>query len=280
MIPIEIIKKDVLSWIKEDIVDWDVSTIPTNFDKIIKAKIIAKQVGIIGGLTVAKVILELYNLNYEVFVKEGDKVSKGDILFQLEGESRIILSIERTLLNIFSHMSGIATLTHNILLQIKSINPQIILAGTRKTLPGLRNYQKWAITIGGGDPHRMTLSSMVMLKENHIHLLGGVKEAIIITRSKISFTNKIEVEVQNLEEAIIAAENQADIIMLDNFSPDDVKIAIPKLRDINPKVLIEISGNLNENNISDYLSNDINIVSMGKLTHSSTVFDMSLLFYD
>ncbi len=268
---------DIDRWLSEDVPFWDISSVHLP-DNIQNAKIIAKQDGIVSGIHVVIRIFEKLNVKVFVKVKEGQIVHKGDVIMDVSGNNKQILEGERVALNILSHMSGIATYTNNLVTRIKKHNPKCRLAATRKTLPGLRVYEKWAVQIGGGDTHRMSLSSMVMLKENHIAAYGGIITAMEIIREKTPFSSKIEIEVRTDEEARLAAVNKADIIMLDNYKPADIYRILPDLRGIYPTVLVEASGNINEDNIEDYAKTGVDIISMGRLTHSAIAFDFSLLF--
>ncbi len=272
-----VIRNDVIHWLEEDIKSWDNSSILVD-SKDVTASIVAKQNGMISGTMVASIIFEMNEISVDFIVEEGSIVNKGDVICKISGKSNNILQVERTCLNIFSHMSGISTLTYSSIDKIRGINPDLMIAATRKTLPGLRRYQKWAVFIAGGDTHRMSLSSMIMMKENHLVNFSSITEAIQSAKKKSSFSLKIEVEVRNDDEAIEATNAGADIIMLDNYTPAMIENILPKLRSVNSKVLIEASGNINENTIVSYAKSGVDIISMGKLTHSSNVFDMSLIF--
>ncbi|MCY3412945.1 MAG: carboxylating nicotinate-nucleotide diphosphorylase [Candidatus Heimdallarchaeota archaeon] len=272
-----LIRDDVIRWIAEDIPLWDNSSSILQPSRV-SAKIVAKQQGIISGTMVAKIILELHDIKILNVVKEGSLVQNGEVLIELEGNSTDILQAERTCLNIFSHMSGISTYTRSLLDKVKDINPQLRLAATRKTLPGLRRYQKWAVKVAGADTHRMSLSDMIMLKENHISMFPTIDKSIETAKKNASFSTKIEVEVRNNNEAREATKAGADIVMLDNYTPEMIVEILPELRKINPTILLEASGNINEHTIADYAKSGVDIVSMGKLTHSVTAFDMSLIF--
>lgn len=272
---------DIKNWLSEDIPYWDLTTScltksERHKNENVTAKIYAKQEGVISGTQVVKRIFELVGVKTIKNVKEGSYVEKGEILFVLNGFSENILRVERVALNIFSHMSGISTATNKFVTEIKNQNLNTIIAATRKTLPGLRKYQKWAITIGGGDTHRLDLSSMVLLKENHLQLFQSITDAVTACRASISFSQKIEVEVTNEKEFEESLKTDVDIIMLDNFKPSEI-IELLKMHKKNTKILLEASGNIESNNFLDYAKAGVDIISMGKLTHSSTNFDMSLL---
>ncbi len=186
--------------------------------------------------------------------------------------------MERTVLNILMRMSGIATITSMMVSEAKKVNPRIIVAGTRKTTPGLQFMEKDAIRLGGGDTHRYRLDDCVLIKDNHLALVGDVKGAVEKAREYVSFTKKIEVEVENLDDAIIAANSGVDIIMLDNMNFNDIELVLAALekKGCRDKVLIEVSGGINLNNIAEYAETRVDIISSGYITHSATALDMSL----
>ncbi|MFV2014173.1 MAG: carboxylating nicotinate-nucleotide diphosphorylase [Candidatus Heimdallarchaeota archaeon] len=265
-------------WLGEDIPSWDPHTMIYNQDSEVNAKIVAKQEGIISGIQVLTRIFELGKVKLSTTIKDCDKIKSGMTICELVGNPTSILQLERTALNIFTHMSGIATMTSRMIKIVKNSGSKIIIAGTRKTLPGLRKYQKYAIVCGGGDTHRMSLESMIMLKENHLSQFNSISEAIKYYKKRSSFSLKMEIEVRSLSEALEAADGGVDIIMLDNFDFSQLDKTISKIKEINKRVLIEISGGISLDNIRDYLSYPIDIISSGALTHSSRVFDASLLF--
>ena len=273
-----LLEDDIKRWIHEDCPAWDVSSLPIYKNVIEQAKIIAKQNGIACGSNILVKVFSELKVEVTSNISDGDHINEGDVLFTLEGPAPNILQAERVGLNIFSHMSGIATYTHALVSKINSEGLNTIIAATRKTLPGLRKYQKWAVTVGGGDTHRMNLSSMVMLKENHVAAYGGITEAIQQIRENTSFSMRMEIEVRNNEEAIEAAESRVDIIMLDNYKPEQIKEILPIIKGISSDSLIEASGNINEETYLDYARSGVDIISMGRITHSSKFFDCSLLF--
>lgn len=277
MIPDVLIDKDLLNWIEEDLPMWDVSAqiMPI---KETTAKIISKQEGTICGVTVIQHIFKKFGVKMESMLTDGDTISQGDTVCTIQGLSKNILQAERIVLNIFSHMSGIATTTRRYQDVLEENGSKAKIAGTRKTLPGLRKYEKWAIQCGGGDTHRTSLSDMVMFKENHIAAFGSISQALTKIRSIISFSTKVEIEVRDLNEAEEAARSQADIIMLDNFNLTDIKPACKAIRDINPDIIIEVSGNVTYDSLQELSKFDLDIISSGKLTHSVNAFDLSLLF--
>jgi len=194
------------------------------------------------------------------------------------GRARDILSAERTVLNILMRMSGIATQTRRLVETVRRAGFNVRIAATRKTAPGLRLLDKRAVVIGGGDPHRFRLDDAVLIKDNHVRVAGGVREAIRRARSAASFSKKIEVEVQSLEEALESAECGVDILMLDNMSVEEAKRTIKALEDrgLREKVIIEVSGRIDEKNILEYAKLGPDVISVGALTHSVRAADISL----
>jgi nicotinate-nucleotide pyrophosphorylase (carboxylating) len=204
---------------------------------------------------------------------DGSLFRKGDIIITLEGDAETILAIERLSLNLLSRLSAIATTTKKMVESAREVNPNVIIAGTRKTTPGLRIFEKYAIEIGGGDPHRYNLSDMVLIKDNHISLIGSVREAVTLAKKITSFTKKIEVEVSDLKSALEAYEAGADAILLDNMSPKEVEEIVSLLKD---KVILEASGRITPENVKDYAKTGVDIISSGYLTHSVKALDLSL----
>ncbi len=272
-------KNKLLRMINEDVGVEDLTTCALiNENHTSKAEIITREKGVFAGLKVVKEICDLYGLKYEFIKKDGDIINSDDRILIIEGHTRNILAIERTMLNLIMRMCGIATLTYETLNKIHSLNEDIILASTRKTTPGLQVFEKEAILIGGGDPHRFRLDDCVMIKDTHRHIVGDLKKAISLAKNYISFTKKIEVEVESVDDAKIAAESGADIVMLDNMSPSEIKEVLLVLNDNNLRknVLIEVSGGITPDNVLDYVVDGVNIISMGFLTHSAKPLDLSL----
>lgn len=250
--------------------------IPEN--KIFYAKLISKDDGILAGIEIIKEMFLEYGIEIISSKNDGDEINKGDVLLELEGNARKILLLERTALNLLMRMSGVATVTNRIVTKVNGVNPKIRVAGTRKTAPALQKYDKLAIAIGGGDPHRFALDDMILIKDNHIAVVGSVKEALQLAKENNSFSKKIEIEVESIEDAIIASENGADIIMFDNMSPEQAQNALDALKekDLRANVLIEISGGITEDNILDYAPLDVDIISLGSLTHATPSLNFSL----
>ena len=241
------------------------------------AQLIVKENGVLAGIEVAKRIYEIYDpsLLFEVLKFDGDAVKKGDIAFCVAGSSQSILTTERLVLNCLQRMSGIATLTAKIKKEIEGSSS--IILDTRKTTPGIRFLEKWAVKIGGGQNHRFGLYDMIMLKDNHIDYAGGITAAIERTKAFLISTKKdlkIEIEVRNtkeLEEVIRVGG--VDRIMLDNFSPENLKEA---LKIIPSSYETEASGGITLENIRAYADTNVNYISVGALTHSVKSLDLSL----
>jgi len=268
------VRKKLLEFLEEDVGHWDVTTDSLDTDKYTEGYMIAKEDGILAGIEFAK---EVYNLvggcKLENFVKDGASIKKGDILAIVYGSGKSILKAERLSLNIVQRLSGIATLTNKYVEKIKDTG--IRLLDTRKTTPGFRAFEKYAVKVGGGDNHRFALYDMVMIKDNHIALAGSITEAVNQIKKKVSPMVKIEVEVSNFEQLEEALKNPVDVIMLDNMSATDVKKAV-KL--INKSKLVEVSGNITIENIRDYALAGPDFISTGAVIHSAKWLDISLKF--
>ncbi|MFY9901669.1 MAG: carboxylating nicotinate-nucleotide diphosphorylase [Trichococcus sp.] len=264
----------ILAALDEDIPTEDLSTnaIITGYVKG-KAQLLCKQDGIIAGLSVFARAFTLQDDTIEVIFhcQEGDAVQSGELLAEVIGDIRIILTGERTALNYLQRMSGIATHTRKIVDLLEGSG--ITLLDTRKTTPNNRIFEKYAVKVGGGHNHRFSLSDGIMLKDNHIAAAGGIKKAVAAAREYASFVHKIEVEVENLEMVNEALEAKTDIIMLDNMTPAEMKEAV---RLIDGRALVECSGNLTAENIAALRDTGVDYLSSGALTHSSAILDLSL----
>jgi len=264
----------IKSAIKEDINYIDVSS-DILFDSTdsAKARFVSKADGILCGIEIAMRVFELLDksFKYTLYKKDGDTLKNGDLIAEFEGCTPLLLKGERTSLNILQHMSGIATATNKAVKLCEGTRVQI--TDTRKTLPGLRALQKYAVTCGGGKNHRFNLSDGAMLKDNHIDAAGSITKAVEIVKSKIGHMVKIEVETRNLAEVEEALNAHADIIMLDNMSIEDMKKAVEL---VNGKALLEASGNITAETIRTVAETGVDIISMGALTHSVRAFDISM----
>lgn len=242
-------------------------------DAVTTAKFVSKAEGVLCGIDVAMRVFTLLDpdCRYTVCKKDGDKINKGDVIAVMEGKASMLLQGERTALNLLQHMSGIASATNECVEKVKGTN--VSIADTRKTLPGLRALQKYAVTCGGGKNHRYNLSDCAMLKDNHIDAGGGITATVKKLREKLGHTVKIEVETRNMDEVKEAVSAGADIIMLDNMTADEMKEAVIY---IDGRALTEASGNITAENIREKAASGIDIISMGALTHSVKAFDISM----
>jgi nicotinate-nucleotide pyrophosphorylase (carboxylating) len=259
--------------LKEDISSEDISTVSTVREtSISKVDLIAKEEGIIAGLAVFKRVFELLGgVEVTLLKKDGDTVKPGMLLADIKGSTRNLLSGERVALNFLQRMSGIASLTNKYVQALKGSNTKLL--DTRKTTPGLRILEKYSVKVGGGENHRFNLSDGVMLKDNHIAAAGGIKNAVKLAREATSFVRKIEVEVENMDMLFEALEAGADIIMLDNMSISAMKEAV---KIIGYKALTEASGNITLENIREVAETGVDYISVGALTHSYKVLDLSM----
>jgi len=268
------IKKELLRFISEDIQGGDITSVLLPKKKI-KAKIISRQEGVLAGVKFAGDIFRLKGCNVKIIKKDGAKLKSNQIILQISGNAGTVLSCERTALNLLSRMSGIATQTNFLVSKIRKINRKTKLYSTRKTAPGLRFFDKEAIMIGGGHKHRMSLNDMVMIKDNHLLVTNSMKGIIKNARKR---HKHVEVEVENQRDAILAASSGATIVMLDNFSPVQIKKTITELqkKKLRNKVKLEASGGINSKNISAYAKTGVDIISVGSITNSVKGLDLSL----
>jgi len=239
-----------------------------------KGRIVCKQNCILAGATEAIAVFRELGATAVEIVPDGRPVKKGQIVLEVKGKARQLLAGERLALNFLMRMSGIATLTSQLIRQCSAVNPKIRIAATRKTTPGFREFEKKAVMLGGGDPHRSGLYDAILIKDNHIRIAGGIREALSRAQ-KGSFTKKIEIEAENRADAIAAVEGGADIILLDNLSPREVKRIADELRKKRPEILIEASGGITPETVAAYAAG-ADIISLGWLTHSVRSVDFSM----
>ncbi|MBM6685651.1 carboxylating nicotinate-nucleotide diphosphorylase [Faecalicatena contorta] len=264
----------LLEALKEDISSEDVTTNAVMKEAVPgQVDLIAKQEGVIAGLDVFRRVFQLLDENTEVvfFCRDGERVTKGQLMGKVEGDIRVLLSGERVALNYLQRMSGIATYTRSVADLLEGTG--IRLLDTRKTTPNMRVFEKYAVRVGGGYNHRYNLSDGVLLKDNHIGAAGGVREAVRMAREYAPFVRRIEVETENLEMVKEAVEAGADIIMLDNMSPEEMKEAV---RLIDGRAETECSGNVTKENIASLVSTGVDYISSGALTHSAPILDISM----
>ncbi|WP_316823721.1 carboxylating nicotinate-nucleotide diphosphorylase [Pedobacter miscanthi] len=277
----QLIHQFIKNALTEDVGDGDhtsLSTIPSGTQG--KAKLIIKENGILAGIELA---IEIFNevdadLKVDVLLKDGAEVKVGDIALTVSGSTHSILIAERLVLNCMQRMSGIATKTHRIVSLLKNTKTKIL--DTRKTTPGLRYLEKWAVRIGGGVNHRIGLYDMILIKDNHVDYAGGISNAITAAKKYLNDQNKnlqIEIEVRNLEELNqVLAIGGVDRIMLDNFNFEKLRTAVAT---IDGKFITEASGGITEENVAEYAACGVDFISMGALTHSVKSLDMSLKAY-
>ena len=258
----------------------DINYLDTTTDYLIDedqentARFLAKADGVLCGIDVALrvfTILQEQGFEAKVYKHDGDVLEKGDIIAEIRGKTRTLLKGERTALNLLQHMSGVATATRQAVKAVEGTNASI--ADTRKTLPGLRPLQKYAVTVGGGKNHRYNLSDAAMLKDNHVDAGGGIASAVAKLRQKLGHMTKIELEVRNLDELGQALEAGVDVIMLDNMSCEEMREAVAIT---NGRALLEASGGITAETLRAIAETGVDIISMGALTHSVTAFDISL----
>ncbi|MFX1409344.1 MAG: carboxylating nicotinate-nucleotide diphosphorylase [Promethearchaeota archaeon] len=277
-----IIEQKIKEFLREDCSYLDVSSKFISEEAQGSAKIIVKSEGYVSGLEELKILYDLSNVSTNFLKKDGDGVNKGDVIVELKGKTKDILFGERVGLNLITHMSSITTTVKCFVKLIKNSGKNVKIACTRKTIPGMRIFEKKAVELGGGDSHRFSLSDMILLKDTHLkHYNGDVENLLKSVKKSASFTKKIEIEIEKVEDVLVAAENGADIIMLDNMSPDMVEDAINLLKKNNLRecVIIEISGGINLDNIIDYLISEPDIISTGELTQfPSQKMDFTLRF--
>ena len=241
-----------------------------------KGRLYFKEPGMVSGLTEASIVFEILGCNIQRLVEDGERVTKGKTLLSVEGSARSLLMGERLALNIIGRMAGIATQTTQFVEEVKKRNATTRVAATRKTLPGLRYFDKRAIIDGGGDPHRFGLDDCVLIKDNHLELVPSITEAVKRARAGVSFTKKIEIEVRNFEDALEAAKAGADIIMFDNMPPHEIVINLSKLDELGFRrgIIYEASGGITSENIGEYIESGVDVISMGALTHSIRSLDV------
>ncbi len=258
----------LLHFIEEDAPFGDVTSTAVIPDITCNAVIRAEQPGIIAGLKEVSLLFSHFGVSVKPLVLDGDMVRQDDTLLLLNGDAKKILLIERTALNIIGRMSGIATQTKKTADIVSAINPSCRIAATRKTCPGFQVLDKKAVKIGGGDPHRMNLSDGILIKDNHLVLVPLI--TAIRAAKKVSAYTKVEVEVETSDDAVSASKAGADIIMLDNMSPEKIThtINILKREGLRDRVIIEISGGIDEGTLPVYAALDVDVISLGALTHS------------
>lgn len=273
----EEITRYVRGWLQEDVGSGDVTTavtIPQGHES--KAIIHAKQGGVIAGMPVARMVFEIVDpsLHFTPLVQDGQRVEKGTVIAEVEGSTHRILTGERLALNLLQRMSGIATRTRTFVEALGGLPTRLV--DTRKTTPGHRMLEKYAVRTGGGANHRFGLYDAVMIKDNHIKGAGGITQAVSRARAAIPHTMTIEVETENLEQVNEALQAGADIIMLDNMAPALMKEAVQQIKQAAPHVIVEASGNVSLETIRGIAESGVDVISVGRLTYSFESLDISL----
>lgn len=273
---------DVERWLREDVGHHDVTNdVPGET----QGRLVAKEAGTVAGLDAARAVFEYLRCEVrstakrgdgtaEQAVEAGDRIEPGDVVLEVDGPAREILRGERVAVNVVGHASGIATKTAAAVDAARSVSEDTAIAGTRKTTPGLRGVEKRAVAAGGGDTHRLDLSHMVMVKDNHVAEMG-LKGAISHFEGRASFATKLDVEVETVADAPRAAEFGADIVLLDNMPPEETERAVELVAEVGDGTLTEASGGITVADVPDYAATGVDIISMGALTHSAPTLDLS-----
>jgi len=274
-----LLEEKIKEFLSEDLGFGDITTDTLIDDNsMAEAEIVFKEEGVVAGVEEAVTIFNLVGCKSQIIINDGEGVKPQTVVLKIEGPSKNILKVERVALNILMRMSGIATATKRVVTLARIYNSKIRVAATRKTNPGFRYFDKKGVKIGGGDTHRLRLDDCVLIKNNHLKLMPSISEAIKRVLEAVSFTKKVEVEVENTAQAIEAVEAGADIVMLDNMEPIEIRNTLRELerREIRNKILIEASGGITIKNIADYAKTGVDILSLGSLTHSVQAIDISL----
>jgi nicotinate-nucleotide pyrophosphorylase (carboxylating) len=272
---------DVKFFISEDIESADITSEALLSEERANGRIIAREDCVVAGLSEAMEIFSYFELEVSSEVSDGDRVSKGDVILNVNGRAKDILAGERLALNFLARMSGIATETRKLVDECKKINPIVQVAATRKTTPGFRFFEKKAVILGGGYPHRMRLDDAFLIKDNHLKMIPSIEEAISRAKnSRYAAEGKmVEIEVETFDDAQKAAEAGAHVIMLDNMTPEQAKMSYYKIKNIDRDILVEISGGITPENIQEYAAY-ADRISLGYLTHSISAVDFSMEFSD
>src|SRR2546428_11345518 len=274
-----LIEETLEKFLDEDIGHGDITT-DALVDSRTKAtgQVVCKERAVIAGLSESIIILKLVDCKGKLRVRDGQEVSAGTVILEVDGSGNFLLKVERVLLNLLSHMSGVATATAELVAIAKKNGSSARIACTRKTLPGLRYFEKRAVELGGGDTHRLRLDDAVLIKNNHLELAGSITESVRRAKERASFTKKIEVEVTTPDQAVEAAQANADIILLDNMTAKEVEraVALLKAKNLRNQVLVEASGGIRKENLASYVKTGVDVISVGAMTHSAPAVDMSL----
>jgi len=278
-----VVENAVRSFLIEDIGFGDItSKALINSTQRAEGRVVCRESGVVAGIEEALVVLELVGCQGTAAARDGDRVKAGTMILTARGSARAMLAVERTLLNIVAHMSGVATATAELVSIAKKESSGVVrIACTRKTLPGLRYFEKRAVQLGGGDTHRLRLDDAVLIKNNHLALAGSITESVRKAKETVSFTKKVEVEVNTPDQAVEAGKAGADIVLLDNMTPREVErsVAMLKVENLRDQVLLEASGGIRKENLATYVRTGVDVISAGAITHSAPAIDLSMEIY-
>jgi nicotinate-nucleotide pyrophosphorylase (carboxylating) len=274
----EFVRKKIREMLEEDMGSGDItSEALVRPETRVTAEIVAKDDGILAGVAEAMIAFDEIGVKAEAIKPDGAKIKAGEIVVRLEGSARKILASERVVLNLLMRMSGIATATRELIDRARPKNPKVVIAATRKTAPLLSYFDKRAVLVAGGMPHRYTLSDHILIKDNHLRLVGSISEAVYKAR-KAARKSKIEIEVTKPEDVVVAAKAGADIVMLDNMKPVEVAkaVSILKREGLREKVKLEVSGGIEPSNVGSFAATGADIISSSYMTMRAKALDMSL----
>lgn len=273
------VEERLREFLKDDIGWGDITSEALIDDgQMAKGRLYFKEDGVAAGLDEVATIFRILGCEVNAIMRDGSSVSRDQTLMEINGPAKALLAGERTALNILGRMAGIATTVSKIAAQVSKVNQSTKVAATRKTLPGFGELDKKAVVLGGGDTHRFRLDDCVLIKDNHLALLPSITEAVRAARSAVSFTKKIEVEIESLEGAVEAAEAGADIIMFDNMPPGEIRGCLARLSELGLREgrVYEASGGITPENVGEYAASGVDVISMGSLTHSVRALDVKL----
>jgi nicotinate-nucleotide pyrophosphorylase (carboxylating) len=275
-----VVEDMIRSFLAEDLGYGDITTNVLLDSKLRgKGEVVCRENAVIAGVEEALVLLELAGCNGVAKAQDGDRVRAGSVILTARGPVRGLLGVERSLLNLLSHMSGVATSTADLVtISNKESRGKVRIACTRKTLPGLRYFEKRAVELGGGDTHRLRLDDAVLIKDNHLKLAGSIIDSVRKAKKKTSFTKKIEVEATTPDQALEAAHAGADIVLLDNMTTKEVERSVSLLRakGLRDRIIVEASGGIRKENLASYAKTGVDVISVGAITNSAPAIDMSL----
>jgi nicotinate-nucleotide pyrophosphorylase (carboxylating) len=273
------VERKLEQFLDEDVGNGDITT-DSLIDPTTRSigHVVCKERAIVAGLAESITSLKLVGCEGKPKVRDGQEVPAGTVILEVSGRGIDLLKVERTLLNLLCHMSGVATATAELVNIVKTNRGIARIACTRKTLPGLRYFEKKAVELGGGDAHRLRLDDAVLIKDNHLVLAGSITESVRKAKSKVSFTKKIEVEATSPEQAVEAGLAGADIVLLDNMTPQEAKRSVDVLetKKLRNHILVEVSGGITRENLASYVKTGVDVISVGSITNSARAIDMSL----